>query len=191
MTLKRSNGSHYCGGSVINTNKVMSAAHCKQSTNDFTAGAGSITLTKQTQVRNGRSQAAHPQFNSFTLDYDYMVITISGIFAFDGLVMPIPIVNPTQVELIALTPLEASGYGYFQLDANDNPVNVAQTLQYMAIDSMTRSSCKMYWPTVSRRNQCAYTLGVTTCQGDSGGPLTVLEDNVTKLLGKYTGHSPL
>merc|ERR1712235_62116 len=37
VTLKRSSGSHYCGGSIINTNKVMCAAHCRQSTNSWTA----------------------------------------------------------------------------------------------------------------------------------------------------------
>jgi len=51
VTLKRSSGSHFCGGSVINTNKVMCAAHCKQSSTNFSAGAGSATLANQRQVR--------------------------------------------------------------------------------------------------------------------------------------------
>ena len=43
-------GSHYCGGSIINTNKVMCAAHCKQS-GTLTAGAGSASRTRQRQTK--------------------------------------------------------------------------------------------------------------------------------------------
>ena len=49
VTLQRSGG-HYCGGSIINTNKVMCAAHCKQ-TGSLTAGAGSATRTRQRQTK--------------------------------------------------------------------------------------------------------------------------------------------
>merc|ERR1712127_404692 len=52
VSLKRATGSHYCGGSIIKNNVVMCAAHCKQSTNSFTAGAGSASLNGQRQVLN-------------------------------------------------------------------------------------------------------------------------------------------
>merc|ERR1719378_557203 len=46
VSLKRATGSHYCGGSVIGPQYVMCAAHCKQSSLSFTAGAGSATLSR-------------------------------------------------------------------------------------------------------------------------------------------------
>ena len=41
----------------------MSAAHCKQSGNDWRAGAGSAQLSNQRQKRDGKKQLPHPQFN--------------------------------------------------------------------------------------------------------------------------------
>ena len=49
VTLKRSSGSHYCGGSIIAPDKVMCAAHCKQSNDNWTAGAGSAVIAYQRQ----------------------------------------------------------------------------------------------------------------------------------------------
>ena len=56
VTLKRSLGDHYCGGSIINYNKVISAAHCKQPNNNWSASAGSVTLNAQLQQIAGSSQ---------------------------------------------------------------------------------------------------------------------------------------
>jgi len=50
VTLKRATGSHYCGGSIINVNKVMCAAHCKTPSSSITLGAGSVTLREQRQL---------------------------------------------------------------------------------------------------------------------------------------------
>ena len=52
VTLKRSSGSHYCGGSIISADKVMCAAHCKQSNDNWTAGAGSAVNAYQRQGKN-------------------------------------------------------------------------------------------------------------------------------------------
>ena len=43
--------------------QIMSAAHCKQSGNDWRAGAGSAQLSNQRQKRDGKKQLPHPQFN--------------------------------------------------------------------------------------------------------------------------------
>ena len=56
VTLKRSLGDHYCGGSIINYNKVITAAHCKQPNNNWSASAGSVNLNAQRQQIAGSSQ---------------------------------------------------------------------------------------------------------------------------------------
>jgi len=114
VSLKRSTGSHFCGGSIINSNKVMCAAHCKQSSVNFTAGAGSVALNSQRQTQRVSSQAAHPQYNSRLIDYDYMVITTQGTWNYDQYVAPIKIVSPSTSELPNGTPCMTSGYGYSQ-----------------------------------------------------------------------------
>ena len=92
----------------------MCAAHCKQSSNNFTAGAGSVSLNGQRQTQRISSQAAHPQYNSRLIDYDYMVITTQGTWNYDQYVAPIKIVNPSTSELPNGTACQTSGYGYSQ-----------------------------------------------------------------------------
>jgi V8-like Glu-specific endopeptidase len=84
VSLKRATGSHFCGGSVIKNNVVMCAAHCKQSTNSFTAGAGSASLNGQRQVLNIAQQIPHPSYDAQRIDWDYMVIKTATNFNFDN-----------------------------------------------------------------------------------------------------------
>ena len=92
----------------------MCAAHCKQSTNSWTAGAGSATRSRQRQTKSGRSQLAHPSYNSRTIDYDYMVLTVSGSFSYDNYVKPIKLVNTSSANENTGT-CTTSGYGYSQV----------------------------------------------------------------------------
>lgn len=189
--MKRSTGSHFCGGSIINSNKIMCAAHCKQSSTGFSAGAGAVSLTAQRQTQRISSQLAHPQYNSRLIDYDYMVITTQGTWNYDQYVAPIQIVNPSSSELPNGTACQTSGYGYSQHIAGQ-PGVIASTLQWTDINCITIAECKKVWrtQTLTSRQQCASTDGVTSCMGDSGGPLTTNEGGVQKLLGNVSwGHS--
>ena len=60
----------------------MCAAHCKQSSLSFTAGAGSATLMSQRQSFGAAQQIPHPDYNSRLIDWDYMVIRIDGEWDF-------------------------------------------------------------------------------------------------------------
>ena len=94
----------------------MCAAHCKQSTNNWTAGAGSATRSRQRQTKSGRSQTAHPSYNSRTIDYDYMVLTVSSSFSYDNYVKPIGLVNTSNASEHTGT-CTTSGYGYSQVSS--------------------------------------------------------------------------
>ena len=92
----------------------MCAAHCKQSSNNWTAGAGSATRTRQRQTKSGRSQTAHPSYNQRTIDYDYMVLTVSSSFSYDNYVKPIGLVSTSNASENTGT-CTTSGYGYSQV----------------------------------------------------------------------------
>merc|ERR1719468_289786 len=127
VSLKRATGSHYCGGSIIKNNVVMCAAHCKQSTNSFTAGAGSASLNGQRQVLNISQQIPHPSYDAQRIDWDYMVIKTTSNFEFDDYVKPIALVSSMDSELPNKTPCRTSGYGYSQY-INGNPGVIASSL---------------------------------------------------------------
>merc|ERR1712241_1069189 len=86
---------------------------CKQSSTNFTAGAGSAKLSSQCQTQRISNQLPHPQYNSRLIDWDYMVITTSGSWDFSTeYVKPIELVGPADNELPNGTPCQTSGYGY-------------------------------------------------------------------------------
>ena len=205
VTLKRKNGSHYCGGSILSNNKVLSAAHCKQSSDGNTAGAGGVKLNEQRDYKNVSIQTAHERYNTRTFEYDFMMITIDGFFDIidDGLIKPVPIVNRwsspnSRMEYCPTDPAvkcicKAAGYGYKDLDANDNPTGLAATLQYVEMEAITVDDCGLHWTGMIKDSmQCAFTpLGspaVSSCMGDSGGPLVIPDVNVDvgyRLVGEF------
>jgi len=169
----------------------MCAAHCKQSQNNWKAGAGSVNISAQAQNKDGAAQLPHPQYNAAKIDYDYMILTIEGSWTFDEYVAPIKIVSPSESELPNNHPCQSSGYGYSQ-HIGGNPGVIASTLQWMDINCITTEECKKVWrlQTLTSRQQCASTDGVTSCMGDSGGPLTTEEEGEQRLLGNVSwGHN--
>ena len=162
----------------------MCAAHCRQSNNNWTAGAGSVNISGQRQNKSGSAQLPHPQYNANTIDYDYMILTIQGSWTFDDYVKPIKIVNASDTELPNNTLCQSSGYGYSQHIGN-NPGVIASTLQWMDISCITVEECKKVWrlQTLTSRQQCASSDGVTSCMGDSGGPLVCIDGRKAVLFG--------
>ena len=150
-----------------------------------------VTLIAQRQTLQIESQLAHPQYNSQAIDYDYMIITTEGSWIFDQYIAPIQIVNPSTSELPNGTACRTSGYGYSQ-HISGQPGVIAGTLQWTDINCITIDECKKVWrfQTLTSRQQCASTDGVTSCMGDSGGPLTTNEEDEERLLGNVSwGHS--
>ena len=99
-------------------------------------------------------------WNSRLLDYDYMVITVSGRFSYNDNVKAIPIPAPTNRELPNNTNCETSGFGYWQKNGN-TPTQIAPTLQYTALKCITIDECKKVWrgQTLTGRQQCAEQVG--------------------------------
>ena len=123
----------------------MCAAHCKQSTTTFTAGAGSAKLNSQRQVVNISQQIPHPKYDAQRIDWDYMVIKTSKNFTFDDYVKPIALVTSMNSELPNKTPCRTSGYGYSQYVNGGNPGVIASTLQWTDTECITNAVCRQTW----------------------------------------------
>merc|ERR1712002_1143623 len=71
-------GYHFCGGSLVNENWVVSAAHCYKSRVEVRLGEHNIKVTKGTEqfIRSSRV-IRHPNYSSYNIDNDIMLIKLS------------------------------------------------------------------------------------------------------------------
>merc|ERR1712002_580132 len=171
-------GRHFCGGSVIGKNHVMTAAHCVMS--NTKVAFGSIDYHTPEQLISAGVITSHPQHNSQTFDVDFAVITLAQEVTLGGNVQAIAL--PVQgAEYTGYA--TASGWGY-------DTQYLQSTPQYMRkgqFPLVSASECQSIWDsvvTITDRMQCVGGDGlVSVCSGDSGGPLVVSDNGVDVLIG--------
>lgn len=161
---------HICGGSIISSTWILTAAHCfYEPVFAYYVRAGSTIRNSGGQVIAARRYILHPEYDYWTVDFDIAVIE---------LVSPITIAVARAVAMApqgdqppAGTVSIVSGWGTLSEGGSS-----ATTLQVVEVPIISLANCRAaYGPDfVTERMLCAGLLGIggkDACQGDSGGPL--------------------
>lgn len=175
VSLQSSYGSHFCGGSLIKPNWVLTAGHCVQNSNGMKIVVGLHDQKDKsgTETFTAKKVIVHPQFNRSTLDYDYALIQLSG----DSQFRPIDL-NRIEIDVPAdgqpSYNVWTSGWG----TTSEGAYTLPNILNKVEIPLVSKDECNAeaaYSGDITDQMMCAGLKegGKDSCQGDSGGPMFV------------------
>ncbi|KFA89032.1 trypsin-like serine protease [Archangium violaceum] len=188
VSLQSSSGFHFCGGSILNANWILTAQHCVNDggyiSKPARVEAGSTTISGSGQVRSVAEVVVYPGYVDASRGKDIALLRLSSPLDLSG-------ANAKAIPL--LTSADASaGYtntgvvsrvtGWGTLSSGGSSPD---TLQTVDVNIISNSSAQSSYPseTITADQLAAAAPGKDSCQGDSGGPLTVLKGSTRVLAG--------
>merc|ERR1711988_105181 len=173
-----SGSTHFCGGTILDANTVLSAAHCFHNGHQgVVVVAGSHKRNDNTGVQTSTiSKAIYNQdakYNKANMDNDIVILKLKTALKFNANVQPACLPATTFAPENKKSMSVVSGWGTLKAGGN-----LPDILQYVNVPMMTNADCKKTGYEASSIKPSMVCAGYKegkkdSCQGDSGGPLVV------------------
>lgn len=169
-------GNNLCGGTLIDRDSVLTAAHCVtnssgavRSPSDFTLyiGKANVNKVKKSNRYGVASVFRNPAYDPETFQNDVAVLKLNRAVTTGS---PISIVGSGSDQYQgAGQSLVVAGWGTTSV----NKIKISLQLRMTQLAVNSEASCEADYPGDydGTTMMCASSLGRDSCQGDSGGPL--------------------
>jgi len=171
---------YFCGGSLIDSTHVLTAAHCTDGATSFslTFGAHDVSTSEPSQVTvSSTTFTMHPNWNPSTLAGDMSIITLDSPITFNDRIRPICLIG-SDAPNYAGVDLLVSGWG----KPSDAATGISPVLRKVVVQGITTLQCRVNYIGLGINDDIlcvATTGGKGSCNGDSGGPLSFINADGT------------
>ncbi|XP_033327016.2 venom serine protease 34 [Megalopta genalis] len=163
----------FCGGTIIDNNYLLTAAHCTLHRNiteygvligdhDYTTGAE----TNSSKVYGIKRVIVHPNYSSSLKINDVAILGLKGTIQYTQKVGPACLPFEHSDDSFGGDHVQAIGWG--SKEYGEGP---STTLQKVTLSVETNLECRKVYQDVTKNQICTYGNGKDACGMDSGGPI--------------------